>query len=135
MPVPIISNPLISELIGSVSGLAYCSNQKRQRMWKACSRQPVVSVLHDGPRSHGVSWIRGKQRVLDTISAASSESLRGKIPELCQEHKSWALSPRCTLGLTLCVLNISWQLNKPRQLITGAHSPPPPTRLQDPETG
>lgn len=69
MSALVIFNPLIPELICSMSGLAYCSNQKRQRMCKPCSFQLIVLVLHSGLCSHSVSWTYWKRvNVGDTFS-------------------------------------------------------------------
>ena len=59
----------------SVSGLAYCSNQKWQRMWKPRSFQPLVLVLRTGLCSHSGSWIQCKWGVGDIFSCNFGESV------------------------------------------------------------
>ena len=58
----------------SVSGLAYCSNQKWQRMWKPRSFQPLVLVLCTG-LVHTVAAGSNTSGVLETSSPATLESL------------------------------------------------------------
>lgn len=123
MSAPVIFNPLIPELICSMSGLAYCSNQKRQRMCKARSSRPVVLMLHEG-LCHSVSWIHWKRACwrhcllqLWRVCEARFQSFARSInPRHSLRTAHWAF--------TLYVLNISWQANKPRQFITGALFPP-----------
>lgn len=70
-------NPLIPVLICSMSGLAYCSNQKRQRMCKPRSCRLVVLVLHGWPAVFTVSaGSTGSRGMLDTFSLVTLESLK-----------------------------------------------------------
>lgn len=87
MPAPVISSPLIPELICSVSGLASLTKKGKECVSPApFSRLSGCSVMGG---VHGVSWIHRKQgNVIDTFSPASLESLCSKIPKLCQERKS-----------------------------------------------
>lgn len=133
MSALVIFNPLIPELICSMSGLAYCSNQKRQRMCERCSFQPIVLVLHNGLCSHSVSWTHWKRGCWRLIFL--------QLWRVCEPRfQSFAksINPRHYLktthwAVTLFILNISWQSDKPRQFITDAHFPLH-LLFKDPET-
>lgn len=118
-------NPLIPVLICSMSGLAYGSNQKRQRMSKPRSCRLVVLVLHRA------RWLHREQGGVGHIFSCDFAESEARLQSFAR-----SMNPRHYLRttrwpFTVDVLNIPWQSDEPRPLITVTHLP---FHLKHPET-